>query len=117
MTLLETFFPEIYTNSTLGYNLVKQSDSEILLELNVAGIPETDVDVEVSGNKLTVSASTKDERDYLYKGIAKSSFKKTFDLRDDIVVKTASVKNGLLSIVLEVKIPEEKKPRKILLSH
>lgn len=117
MTLLETFFPEIYSNSKLDYNLVKQSDSELLLEINVAGIPETDVDVEVSGNKLTVSSTPKDEREYLYKGLPKCHFKKSFNLRDDIVVKSASVKNGLLSIVLEVQIPQEKKPRKILLTH
>jgi molecular chaperone IbpA len=117
MTLLETFFLELCTTSSTEYNLIKSGDSELVLELPVLGIPEEDVDVEVSGNKLTVSATAKDNRSYLYSGFAKKSFRKTFNLRDDIVVKSATVKNGILRITLDVQIPEQKRPRKIMLTH
>jgi len=121
MSLLDTFFPEFYRTSvysSVPYNLVKKSDSEILLELNVVGIPESDVDVEISGNKLTVSAKAEDNsREYIRCGIVPKSFTNTFFLRDDTQVKSATVKNGLLSIVLEIVVPEHKKPRKILLTH
>lgn len=117
MTFLQTFFPEFYSETTSGYNLVKASDTQILLELNVLGIPEKAVDVEVSGNKLTVTANVTDDRDYFYRGIYPKSFKHSFKLRDDMVVKGATVKNGLLSVTLELQIPEDKKPRKILITH
>ena len=121
MTLLDTFFPEFYRTSvysSVPYNLVKKSDSEILLELSVVGIPESDVDVEVSGNKLRISAQVKDDsREYISCGIVPKSFTNTFLLRDDTQVKSATVKNGLLSIELEMVVPEHKKPRKILLTH
>lgn len=118
MTLLETFFPEFYVDRTsCQYNMVRVNDSEILLELNVAGIPESEIDVEVSGNRLTISANIEDIRDYLHKGIYNKSFKTSFTLKEDLVVKSAVAKNGILSIQLEYQVPEEKKPRKILLTH
>lgn len=124
MTLLQTFFPELYsteyaTNNNVTYNLIKNSDTEMLLEINVTGIPEENIDVEILGNKLTVTAKNKDDvdRKYLHRGITSRTFTRHFTLKDDILVKSASVKNGLLSIVLEVNVPEEKKPKKILLTH
>lgn len=118
MTLLETFFPEFYVDSTSAqYNVIQSNDSEIVLELNVTGVSEDDINIEAMGNKLKITTKVSDDRKYLYKGINKQSFSRTFALREDILVKSASAKNGLLCIVLEMKIPEEKKPRKILLTH
>lgn len=120
MTLLQTFFPELYfdVRSSCSYNTVKKSDSQILLEVNVAGIPESSIDVELSGHKLTISAvAEKDERDYFHKGIYSKSFKTSFTLKDGLVVKSVTTKNGILSVHLEYEIPEEKKPRKILITH
>ena len=119
MTLLETFFPELYVEkSSCSYNIVRSSESEMTLEINVAGIPEELIDVELSGNRLTVSASIEeDKREYFYKGIHSRSFKTSFTIKDGLVVRGATVKNGILSVQLEYEIPEEKKPRKILISH
>lgn len=117
MTLLQTFFPELYTSAAVDYNLIKTGNSELTLELSVLGIPEENVDVEVSGNKLTVSATHNDDRTYVHNGFAKGSFRRSFNLRDDILVKSASVKNGVLSIVLSLNIPEEQKPKKIPITH
>lgn len=116
MTLFETLFPEIYTNSTT-YNLVKIKDSEILLELNVAGVEESDVSVEVCGNTLVVSSEPKDGREYIYKGVHKRALNHKFSLRDDVCVKEAHIKNGILGITLEIKIPEKNKLRKIPITH
>lgn len=119
MTLLQTFFPEFYniTSTNLDYNLVRKTECEFLLELNVAGIANSDINVEVSENRLSVSANIKDSREYLHKGISTKSFKYHFNLRDDIVVKEASIKNGILTVALELQISEEKKPRKIPIMH
>lgn len=119
MTLLETFFPELYVDrASCQYNMVRVNDSEILLELDVAGIPESAIDVEVSGNRLTISANAEeDKRDYFHKGIYNKSFKTSFTLKDDLIVKGAVMKNGILSVQLEYQVPEEKKPKKIEITH
>lgn len=120
MTLLETFFPELTTptlRSSIPYNLVKCGDSQVVLEISVPGYSERDLNIEVCENKLKISGTSKDEREYIVKGITQTSFTNTFVLRDDVEVKAASVKNGLLSITLEPIVPESKKPKKIEITH
>ena len=50
---------------------------------------------------------------FVHKGIAKRAFSRSFTLSDDIIVKGADLKDGMLNIELEKVIPEEKKPRLI----
>ena len=49
----------------------------------------------------------------LHKGIAKRFFSKTFTIADDVEVKGAELKDGLLKVRLEKIVPEGKKPRTI----
>ena len=42
-----------------------------------------------------------------------SKFRRNFTLANDVVVKSAEMKNGMLEIYLERIIPDEKKPRMI----
>jgi len=57
-----------------------------------------------------------ESKDVLHQGLANRSFKRSFNLAEDIEVQKATLKNGLLSIVMERIIPEEKKPRTIKIS-
>ena len=54
---------------------------------------------------------------FIYKGIAKRAFERSFSLADHIKVIDAHMDNGLLHINLEREIPEAKKPRKIAINH
>jgi len=49
----------------------------------------------------------------IHQGIAKRSFTKAFTVSDDVEIKGAELKNGLLKISLEKIIPEGKKPKTI----
>jgi molecular chaperone IbpA len=49
-------------------------------------------------------------------GITKKSFSKQFAIAETVIVKTATFKDGLLSIELEEILPEEKKAKKIQIS-
>ena len=49
----------------------------------------------------------------LYRGIAARAFERSFQLADHVVVKNASLENGLLHVDLVREIPEAKKPRSI----
>ena len=58
--------------------------------------------------------SSEDEsNNKLYKGIAQRSFKRQFNLSEDIEIEGANFVNGMLNIFLKRIIPEEKKPKKI----
>lgn len=100
------------------YNIRKVSDTDYRIEIAVAGFDKSEIDIELEeGSKLIVKGSSKDDSaDYMYKGIAKRDFTRTFVLNDEIVVKGANIVNGLLTIVLERVIPEEKKPKKIIIN-
>jgi len=99
------------------YNLIKDGET-YTIEMALAGLTNKDIEVEVAENVLNISYEKKEEdRDgIVHKGLAMRSFKRSFNLAEDIEVKEASFKNGLLSIVMERIIPDEKKPRKIKIS-
>ena len=84
----------------------------------LAGLTEKDIDVEVEDKTLRISYEKSEESNegVIHRGLAMRSFNRSFNLADDIEVKKASFKNGLLSIIMERIIPDEKKPRKIKIS-
>ena len=100
------------------YNLVKDGDS-YTIEMAMAGLTDKDVDVVLEDRTLTISYEKSEEDNdvgVIHKGLAQRSFKRSFNLADDIEVQKAQLKNGLLSIRMERIVPDEKKPQKIKLS-
>ena len=100
------------------YNIVKTGDFTYDVELALAGYSKDDITVDYADNMLTVksvknSEESKDEDGVLHRGIAKRYFSKAFTIADDVEVKGAELKDGLLKISMERIIPEGKKPRAI----
>ena len=100
------------------YNIIKESDTEFLIQLAIAGFAKDDVEVRMMENKLSIKSidlatSETDSTEYLHKGISSRHFKRAFTLSDDVVVKDAEMTNGILNIRMERLIPEDKKPRTI----
>ena len=97
------------------YNIIKNNESDYLIEIAVAGFSEEEIDITSEGNKLTVKGKIQSEKtgDYLHKGIATRDFEHQFTLAETVIVRNADIKNGLLVIELENVIPKEKLPRKI----
>ena len=100
------------------YNIVKTGDFTYDVELALAGYSKDDITVDYADNVLTVksikkSDESKDEDGVLHRGIAKRFFSKAFTIADDVEVKGAELKDGLLKISMERIIPEGKKPRSI----
>ena len=117
---------DMLENSTLGqgqenyppFDLIKLGDNDFRIELAVAGFKSGEIDITAQQNVLLVSGRKKDEVDdkgsnYVYRGIATRSFERRFALADHIQVKSADLKDGMLSIELVREIPEAMKPRKI----
>lgn len=121
---LEFFFPEFFYNladnhNTFdGYppvNLIKINENEIELQMAVAGLKQEDLNIVLENNLLTISTNTKhkDDKAYIYRGIATRMFRRQFELPKWTVVKNATLENGLLSIKMSQEIPEERKPKQI----
>ena len=53
---------------------------------------------------------------YLHQGIAGRAFERNFQLAEHVEVKGARLENGLLHVDLERIVPEEKKPRRIVIN-
>ena len=102
------------------YNIRKINEAQYVIEIALAGFSKDDIEVEVTEGTLTIRSKKLEEQtvgvsedSYVHKGIAKRSFLRCWTLSDDIFVKGADLKDGMLVINLEKVIPDEKKPRLI----
>lgn len=101
------------------HNVVKLDDTHFVIELAVAGFAESEIDVELKENVLTVKgerAKKEEDVEYLHKGISARNFTRTFPLAEHIEVRGATVQNGILAIALEQVVPEEQKAKKIAIT-
>ena len=102
------------------HNIESINDNSYELTLAIAGFTEQDISIMQIGNKLNIASkrnAEEKERKFIYKGIAERDFNKDFILGDYIEVGEANIENGILSIHLKKNVPEEMKPRKILISN
>lgn len=100
------------------HNVVKLNDTQYVIELAVAGFSEKDIDIELKDQSLKITGTKDSEpRNYVHRGISSKRFVRTFKLADDVVVQGANLVDGILTIDLELVIPEEKQPRKIEISY
>jgi molecular chaperone IbpA len=99
------------------YNIVETSKNKYDIEVALAGYNKKDIDVNFEDGQLTIKSKKSDKEDVkdntLYKGIAKRYFERSFTIADDVEIKGAELKDGLLKVSLEKIIPETKKPRTI----
>jgi len=102
------------------YNIIKSGDNTYVIEVAVAGFEESELDVEVKDGELIVKGEKQsieeDGPEYLHQGIAYRNFLRTFALAENVEVKGASVKNGVLAVTLEHIVPESAKPKKIAIT-
>lgn len=118
----ENLFDELEmasNTSNQGYpphNIIKIDDENYEIQLAVAGFKESDIDITLHNGLLKISGSkstsTKDPQ-YVFQGIANRQFDRTFRLADHVEVKSANLEDGVLKVVVERQIPEDKKPKRI----
>lgn len=109
---------EASTVSYPPYNIEVLDEKRYVISLAVAGFSEEELSIQVEKGVLTVRASKpeKEERKYLYQGIANRDFERKFNLADHIEVTSADFTNGLLTINLVKEIPEAMKPKTIAIN-
>ena len=102
------------------YNIVKTGVNTYNVEVALAGFSRDDVSVEFAEGILTIKSKDRTvsdkqdaDSDIIHKGISKRYFSKSFTVSDDVEIKGAELKDGLLTVSLERIVPESKKARVI----
>ncbi len=100
------------------YNIEMLDENRYAITVAVAGFTQEELDIQVEKGVLTVRGdkNAKDERKYLYQGIANRTFERKFNLADYVEVSGADLSNGLLTIRLKKEIPEAMKPKNIVIN-
>jgi|TARA_B000000532_G_C18794663_1_gene374235 molecular chaperone IbpA len=105
------------SNSYPPYNISKVDDNNYIIEMALAGFNKDDIEIELADSELTVRSKKREDSNkdvnLIHQGISHRSFNRKFTLSEEILVKNAEMKNGMLIIKLEKFIPENKKPKLI----
>ena len=120
----EHMMDDSFFRGTLGnfppYNIVKTGENTYDVELALAGFNKKDIEVEYKENMLTVKSKKQDKQEetdedgnIIHRGISKRMFSKSFTIANDVEVKGAELKDGLLKVSMERIIPEHKKAKSI----
>ena len=96
------------------HNIVKENDTDYLIELAVAGFSKDDIVVEQKERSLKIAGKYQSKgREVVHRGISTRNFERRFRLSEYVQVAGASFKDGILAVSLKLEIPEEKQPRQI----
>ena len=100
------------------YNIERVGENEYRISMAVAGFAEGDLSIDVKENTLSIRGEKQAGQEettgtYLHRGIASRSFERRFQLADHVLVKGATLENGLLHVDLVRELPEAMKPRTI----
>ena len=100
------------------YNIIKTGDYTYDIEIALAGFNRKDIDVMYEDGTITVKSIQEAKQEgeqagMLHKGISKRMFTKSFSIADDVEVKGAELKDGLLKVSMERIVPEHRKAKTI----
>ena len=101
------------------YNIERTGENAYRISVAVSGFAQNELSIVAKENTLTIKGekvsndNAEKKSEVLYRGIAARAFERVFQLADFVLVKNASLENGLLHVDLVREIPEAKKPRQI----
>ena len=106
-----------YSNNYPPYNIRSNGKDQYSIELAVAGFEDKELSINLENGQITIEGNKDNlEGNFMHQGIATRSFKRTFQLAEYVEVIGAGLNNGLLTVALERKLPEELRPKKIEIS-
>lgn len=113
----ETRFANQINQNYPPFNIERVDDNLYDIVIAVAGFDKSEVSVEVEQEQLVIRGEKESVQDsateYLHRGLALRDFERRFHLAEHMEVVKAEIKNGLLIIQVERKIPEALLTRKI----
>ena len=104
------------------YDIVKIRDDRYEIRIAAAGFRQGEIEIEFHEGRLTVhgtrgESAIEPEVEFLHHGISNRTWSRTFALADYVEVKSAVMKDGILTVELERIVPDALKPRRIEISY
>ena len=98
-----------------AYDIIRTGEDTFCICLALAGFSPQDLTITAQQNQLTVSGRKSETArpEFLYQGIPARAFERHFGLADYVEVEGASFENGMLQVILQRRLPEAQKPRRI----
>ena len=106
---LNRFWDDTTTENYPPYNLVQINNVVSRLEIALAGFKKDEVQVYTEFGKLSVEGKkeeSKNDGEFVYKGLAQRSFTRHWTLADDTEVRSVSFDDGLLVVELGKIVPD-----------
>ena len=106
---LNRFWDGPTTDNYQPYNLVQINNVLSKLEIALAGFKKDEVQVYTEFGKLSVQGKkeeSKDDGEFVYKGLAQRSFTRQWTLSDDTEVRSVRFDDGLLVVELGKIVPD-----------
>lgn len=108
----------VQTSTYPPHNIINNGDNTYIIELAVAGFKKSEISIQehqgsliIKGTKENLNETNTDV--YQFRGIGRRSFDKSFKLAEYVEVVDAKLEDGILSILLERKVPETEQPKLI----
>ncbi len=103
------------------HDIVKTGENTYEIRLAVAGFTQGEIDVTFHDGELRITGDKKredhDTHEFLHRGISARKFVRSFTLADHVEVTDALAQDGILTVRLEHRIPEEAKPKSIAITY
>lgn len=119
-TMFDTFERRLASqvqNNYPPHNIAKVAENFYEIAIAVTGFAKEEIAVQVEANELIIKGESlqpnEPAKEYLHRGLALRDFERRFTLAEHMKVIGAEIKNGILTIQIERKIPESAKPRVI----
>ena len=97
-------------------NIEKTGENTYRISVATAGFRPDELEITAQPNMLIVAGQKPDDAEgrlYLHRGIPARAFERKFELADYVVVKSADLRDGVLSIELAREVPDALKPRRV----
>ena len=99
------------------YNIESIGEDKYQITLALAGFKRSDLTITVKDGLLTIEGKKdeieKEGREFIHRGIANRAFQRQWKLAEYVEVVDATMEDGLLFVLLERQVPEEKQPKTI----
>ena len=108
-------------NNYPPYNIVETGENLYEIQVAVAGFTQGEVSINVKDGELIITGekteAVPEGHIYRHQGISARKFIRTFSLADHVEVRSATSKDGILTVRLERIIPESAKPKTIAITY
>lgn len=99
------------------YNIETIGDNQYQITLALAGFKRDDLEITVKEGLLSIEGKKaeieSEDRQFIHRGIANRAFTRQWKLAEYVEVVDATMEDGLLYVLLERQVPEEKQPKTI----